>query len=68
MSREAVDRWGVSVLEGLNRGAGLERGPGLRITIDPDGARWLEENAAALERGIAVVLRRGGAVSRALRS
>jgi hypothetical protein len=69
MSRQAVDRWGVSVLEGLNRGSGAGgRDAGVSITIDPDGARWLEQNAEALERGIAVVLRRGGAVSRALRA
>lgn len=67
MNREAVDRWGVSVLEGLNRGAGTGSGGGMSISIDPDGAKWLEQNSAALEKGIAVVLRRGGAVSRALR-
>jgi hypothetical protein len=69
MNRQAVDRWGVSVMEGLNRGSGAAtRDSGVSITIDPDGARWLEQNADALERGIAVVLRRGGAVSRALRA
>ena len=65
MNREAVDRWGVSVLEGLNRGSGS--GGGASITIDPDSSKWLEQNSDALEKGIAVVLRRGGAVSRALR-
>jgi hypothetical protein len=68
MSRAAVDRWGVSVLEGLNRGTGTGAGGGMSVTIDPDGAAWLEQNAAALEKGIAVVLRRGGPVSRALRA
>jgi len=66
MNREAVDRWGVSVLDGLNRGAAA--GGGMSISIDPDGAHWLEQNSAALEKGIAVILRRGGAVSRALRA
>ena len=66
MNREAVDRWGVSVLDSLNRG-GSPGGGGISIAIDPDGARWLEQNSDALERGLAVVLRRGGAVSRALR-
>jgi hypothetical protein len=68
MNRQAVDRWGVSVLEGLNRGSAPAGGGGLSVSIDPDGARWLEQNADALERGIAVVLRRGGPVSRALRA
>ena len=68
MSREAVDRWGVSVLEGLNRGTGASSGGGMSISIDPDGAAWLEQNSAALEKGIAVVLRRGGPVSRAFRA
>ena len=67
MTRQAVNRWGVSALEGLNRG-GAAAGSGLSVSIDPDGARWLEQNAEALERGIAVVLRRGGAVSKALRA
>lgn len=67
MNREAVDRWGVSVLESLNRGASGTAG-GVSVSIDPDSARWLEQNSSALEKGIAVVLRRGGAVSRALRA
>jgi hypothetical protein len=68
MNRQAVDRLGVSLLDGLNRGSGLgTRDSGMTISIDPDGSRWLEQNADALEKGIAVVLRRGGPVSRALR-
>jgi hypothetical protein len=67
VNRRAVDRWGVSVLEGLNEGRGTGSGGGMSISIDPDGAAWLEQNSAALEKGIAVILRRGGAVSRALR-
>jgi hypothetical protein len=68
MNQQAVNRWGVSVLDGLNRGAALSSGGGMSIAIDPDSSKWLEQNADALEKGIAVVLRRGGAVSRALRA
>ena len=67
MNRQAVDRLGFSLLDGLNRGAAGNGDSANTISIDPNGARWLEQNADALEKGIAVVLRRGGAVSRALR-
>ncbi len=70
MNRQAVQRWGVNLLERLN--AETAGGPAtgqnaLAIRIDPDSAKWLEQNVDALERGIAVILRRGGHVSRALR-
>lgn len=67
MNRQAVDRLGLSLLDGLNRGTAGGGQAANTISIDPDGSRWLEQNADALEKGIAVVLRRGGAVSRALR-
>lgn len=73
MSRPAVERLGASVLQGLNQGS--EPRPlasGLQISLEPASASTLGEmlkrNPQALEEGLLVVLRRGGAVSRALRS
>ena len=70
MNRQAVDRLGVSMLEGMNSGF---RSPdsGVSIALEPASAETLGEmlkrNPQALEEGLLVVLRRGGAASRALR-
>lgn len=70
MNRQAVDRLGVSMLQGLNSGF---RSPdsGVSIALEPASAATLGEmlkrNPQALEEGLLVVLRRGGTASRALR-
>jgi hypothetical protein len=70
MNRQAVDRLGVSMLQGLNSGF---RSPdsGVSISLEPASAATLGEmlkrNPQALEEGLLVVLRRGGTASRALR-
>ena len=72
MNRQAVDRLGVNLLEGLNQGSEVAaRDPGLAVSLEPASARtlgeMLQQNPQALEEGLLVVLRRGGAASRALR-
>ncbi len=72
MNRQAVDRLGVNLLEGLNQGSGVAaRDPVLPVSLEPASARtlgeMLQQNPQALEEGLLVVLRRGGAASRALR-
>jgi hypothetical protein len=72
MNRQAVDRMGVSLLDGLNRGSGVAgRDSGSAVSLEPATAETLGEmlkrNPQALEEGLLVVLRRGGAASRALR-
>lgn len=72
MSRQAVERMGVGLLEGLNSGSRMPN-PESRVSIslEPASAQTLGEmlkrNPQALEEGLLVVLRRGGAASRALR-
>ena len=72
MNRQTVERLGVGALEGLNRGAvaGGNTG-GMQISLEPASAHTLGEmlkaNPQALEEGLLVVLRKGGAASRALR-
>ena len=72
MTRQAVDRIGTSVLQGLNSGSqSTNSGGGMQITLDPDTGAWLEQtlaaNPKALQKGIGVILRSGGPISRALR-
>jgi gas vesicle protein len=72
MNRQAVDRLGVSLLEGLNSGSGAgSSANGLSVSLEPASAQtlgaMLKQNPQALEEGLLVVLRRGGAASRALR-
>lgn len=70
MNRQAVDRLGVSLLEGLNHGSS-SASAAAGISIEPASAQtlgaMLKQNPQALEEGLLVVLRRGGAASRALR-
>ena len=72
LSQPAVERRGVGLLEGLNRGTSAAGTSGFQISMEPASAQTLAEmlkrNPQALEEGLLVVLRRGGAVSRALRS
>ena len=69
MSKRAVDSVGVEALNRVNFGGG---GRELSISLEPAGAQTLGEmlkrNPQALEEGLLVVLRRGGALSRALRA
>ncbi|MBI4459495.1 MAG: hypothetical protein HY648_05505, partial [Acidobacteria bacterium] len=69
MNSQAVQRLGVSALEGLNRGSGATSGS--QISLEPASAatlaEMLKQNPQALEEGLLVVLRRGGPASRALR-
>jgi hypothetical protein len=71
MNRQAVDRLGVSLLEGWNAGAASGHSAGVSISLEPASAQTLGEmlkrNPQALEEGLLVVLKRGGAASRALR-
>ena len=72
MNRQAVDRLGVSLLEGFNSGSRIPNSESrLSIALEPASAQALGEmlkrNPQALEEGLLVVLRRGGAASRALR-
>ncbi|OFV92045.1 MAG: hypothetical protein A3H28_05025 [Acidobacteria bacterium RIFCSPLOWO2_02_FULL_61_28] len=72
MNRDAVNRLGVSLLEGLNQGSSsASSAVGVSISLEPASAQTLGEmlkrNPQALEEGLLVVLRRGGAASRALR-
>lgn len=72
MNRQAVDRLGVSLLEGLNSGSSAgASGGGISVSLEPASAHtlgaMLKQNPQALEEGLLVVLRRGGAASRALR-
>jgi len=70
MNRQAVDRLGVSLLEGLNHGSS-SASSAVGISIEPASAQtlgaMLKQNPQALEEGLLVVLRRGGTASRALR-
>jgi hypothetical protein len=70
MSKRAVDDLGVATLNGLNRGSRGDQG--MSISLEPASAQSLSEmlkrNPQALEEGLLVVLRRGGALSRALRA
>jgi len=70
LNSQAVDRLGVSMLEGLNSGV-RSSDSGVSISLEPASAATLGEmlkrNPQALEEGLLVVLRRGGAASRALR-
>ncbi len=73
MTRQAVDRIGTSVLEGLNTGTEPRpKGSGSALTIEPASsatlANFLKSNPQALDEGLLVVLRRGGPASRALRA
>lgn len=73
MTRQAVERIGTSVLQGLNQGsstsANTAAGP---ISFEPAStatlANFLKSNPQALDEGLLVVLRRGGPASKALRS
>ncbi len=72
MNRDAVDRLGVSLLAGLNSGSRIPHSEsGISVSLEPASAQTLGEmlkrNPQALEEGLLVVLRRGGAASRALR-
>jgi len=72
VNRQAVDRLGVSLLEGLNSGSSVgSSGGGVSVSLEPASAQtlgaMLKQNPQALEEGLLVVLRRGGATSRALR-
>ena len=72
MSSQAVDRLGVGLLDGLNRGSSAaSSATGVSISLEPASAQTLAEmlkrNPQALEEGLLVVLRRGGPASRALR-
>lgn len=72
MTRQAVDRIGTSVLQGLNQGtANSAQGTGSALSIEPASAstlsNFLKSNPQALDEGLLVVLRRGGPASRALR-
>ena len=71
MNRQAVERLGVSALEGLNKGEVRSQESGVRISLEPASAQTLSEmlkqNPQALEEGLLVVLRRGGPASRVLR-
>ncbi len=69
LSQRAVERLGVGLLEGLNRGSSVAGAAtagsgGLLVEVAPAGEQWFLE---ALEKGIPVLLRKGGAASRALR-
>lgn len=71
MSKRAVDEVGAGTLSSLNHGAS-RRSPGTSISLEPASAQTLGEmlkrSPQALEEGLLVVLRRGGALSRALRA
>lgn len=72
MNRHAVDRLGVSLLEGFNSGSRVASPESrVAISLEPASAQtigeMLKRNPQALEEGLLVVLRRGGAASRALR-
>jgi len=73
MTRQAVDRIGTSVLQGLNRGGSVapSASAGTQISLEPASAQTLTDmlttNPQALEQGLLVVLRRGGPASRMLR-
>ena len=72
MNRQAVDRLGVSMLEGLNSGSRMTNfESGFAVSLEPASAQTLGEmlkrNPQALEEDLLVVLRRGGTASRALR-
>ncbi|MBI4443522.1 MAG: hypothetical protein HY649_09140 [Acidobacteria bacterium] len=71
MSSQAVERLGVNALEGMNRGGNRSQESAVSISLEPASAATLGEmlkrNPQALEEGLLVVLRRGGAASRALR-
>lgn len=69
MSKHAVDEVGVGALSRLNQGG---QPGGLSISLEPASAQTLGEllrrNPQALEEGLLVVMRRGGAMSRTLRA
>ena len=71
MNKRAVDEVGVGTLSSMNHGANGRSG-GTSISLEPASAQSLGEmlkrNPQALEEGLLVVLRRGGALSRALRA
>ena len=71
MSKQAVDQLGVGALSSLNQ-SNARIGSGMSISLEPASAQSLGEmlkrNPQALEEGLLVVLRRGGALSRALRA
>jgi hypothetical protein len=72
LTSQAVERLGLGLLEGFNSGSRIPS-PESRVSIslEPASAQSLGEllkrNPQALEEGLLVVLRRGGAASRALR-
>jgi hypothetical protein len=69
MRKSVVDAVGVGTLNNINYGASSH---GNSISLEPASAQTLGEmlkrNPQALEDGLLVVMRRGGAVSRALRA
>ncbi|MBI2815453.1 MAG: hypothetical protein HYX72_00790 [Acidobacteria bacterium] len=71
MTRQAVDRIGTTVLQGLNSGTVGTATAASSISIEPASAstlaNFLKSNPQALDEGLLVVLRRGGPASRALR-
>lgn len=71
MTRQAVNRIGTNVLQGLNSGTVGTATAASSISIEPASsstlANFLKSNPQALDEGLLVVLRRGGAASRALR-
>lgn len=66
MSQRAVQRWGTSLLEGLNRGAPAPAtsGGGYSLTVWTPSKEFA---AKIVEEGIPVVIGRGGMASRMLR-
>ena len=73
MTRQAVERIGTSVLQGLNQGSSASANTSAgSISFEPAStatlANFLKSNPQALDEGLLVVLRRGGPTSKALRS
>lgn len=67
MSSQAVQRLGVSLLEGLNRGSEPRpsgSGGGLLVDVAPASREWFLKS---LEEGIPIVVTRGGRASKILR-
>jgi outer membrane lipoprotein SlyB len=72
MTRQAVERIGSSVLQGMNQGSsGASAGQGSGFSIEPASSatlsNFLKSNPQALDDGLLVVLRRGGPASKAMR-